>query len=1146
MITKTSNFKSSVNVKFDLDNIEIIRKYMPTPSHADSLNGILAGFNTTGARRSHIIIGPYGTGKSMLSTLLASIVTKNISENDFSLISQKFSSLDDEIYNGLLKSRDLDKKYYPVVLNGYEGKFKHSILSAILKTLSSSGIELIVPGVMTKILETVEIWQKNYPKAYKQFKALLKERNKSIDIWRLEILSQDKFEIEWFKNEFPKLTSGAEFLVDLNEDFIDQMKYIIDEMEKLNIGLFIVYDEFGRYLQSIERNEINETMQNLQDLAELTDHYNDNIHLLFITHKHLRHYFSSFDKELQNEFQRIEKRFRLYYIASDSATFYRIAENVINSIDRDSITDEKKNLTTQQLRKYAMFPQLNQVEIENLIVKHSYPVHPVALFLLPFLSSHYGQNERTLFTFLESSDSFGLIDHINNDNGYYLPYKLFNFFFPNFEEQSFEANDKSADLYKKLIQRIPELTSDELKLKIVQTITLWELCGLQGRIKLSTELLSFALDTEKEVIAKSLLELERLKGIRYNRVLGYWELFEGSAYDIDELIQESVANYRISKTKKIEILERCLTKKYFLAREYNDEKSITRFASINIVTSGDILERNFNPVLVREEKSPDALINFVLLEDSNQYDSIIKSIENYQDVASIFCINPTAFKSIEQKVTTKYIVQQLINDPDIINNDKKLKQELQLYLEDITYDIKKYLDAYLNFSQNLTWIVKGKTYQINNEIKLEEILSHLMFELYPLTPEVRNDGYNRRKINNVQLKAGYKLIEHILHNPFEKDLGIEGNGPEYLIYATVFKNNGLNLSSLDSISSNELMELRSALLLELTKGSEGSLDKLVNIMVREPFGIRKPLIPVLLVALLRDKWDQLLFYRNGMFISQLNGEHIYTMVSEPDQYQFVFMHFKDEINSFVGYLQDLFRNYINPENQGLNRPLLVISAMLNWLRDLPRYVQITRTIDSNLVALKDSIKLAEIDPKVGLEKIYEQFKDQPDLLKHMVDNLNTVYLGLEDEVKNIICNKIGVNDYSELKFWVENQQPSVLKDNQLAKSLKNNINSKEWVKNVSYDLVGVELQNWSDKTKEMFFNQLNYEFSKINMQTQTPSDSVQIQMGDGVKVIRKSKLSTKSQTLHTNVARILKNGGRNVPKEEIENIVLLLIKEFVE
>jgi hypothetical protein len=1146
MITKATNFKSSVNVKFDLDNIEILRKYMPTPSHAESLNGILAGFNTASARRSHIIIGPYGTGKSMLSTLLASIVTKNISQNDFSLISQKFSSLDDEIYNGLLQSRDLDRRYYPVVLNGYEGKFKHSILSAILKTLSLNGIELIVPGVMTKILETVENWKQNYHKTFKQFEALLKERNKSIDIWRLEILSQDKFEIEWFKNEFPQLTSGAEFLVDLNEDFIDQMKYIIDEIEKLNIGLFIVYDEFGRYLQTIERNEINETMQNLQDLAELTDHYNDNIHLLFITHKHLRHYFSSFDKELQNEFQRIEKRFKLYYIDSDSATFYRIAENVINSIDRDSITDEKKHITTQQLRKYAMFPQLNQVEIENLIVKRSYPVHPIALFLLPFLSSHYGQNERTLFTFLESSDSFGLIDHINNDKGYYLPYKLFNFFFPNFEEQNFEADNKSADLYKKMIQRVPELTNDQLKLKIIQTITLWELCGLQGRIKLSSELLSFALDIEPQVIAKSLAELERLKGIRYNRVLGYWELFEGSAYNIDDLINERAANYRISKTKKVEILEEALTKKYFLAREYNDDKSITRFASINIVTSGEILENDFNSVLIREEKSPDAIINFVLLEDSNQYDFIIKSIENYQDAASIFCINPVAFDSIEEKVTTKYIVQQLINDPDVINNDKKLKKELQLHLEDLTYDIKKYLDAYLNFSQNLTWIVKGKSYQINNEIKLEEILSQLMFELYPLTPEVRNDGYNRRKINNVQLKAGYKVIEHILHSPFEKNLGIEGNGPEYLIYATVFKNNDLKLNSLESISSNELMELRRALLFELNKGSEGSLDKLVNLMNKKPFGIRKPLIPVLLVALLRDKWDQLLFYRNGMFISQLNGEHIYSMVSEPDQYQYVYMHFENEMNSFVEYLFDLFRNYIDPENRGLNKPLLVISAMLNWLRQLPRYVQITRTIDSNLVTLKDRVRLAEIDPKEGLEKIYEQFKDQPNLLRHLIDKLNTAYLELEDDIKKIIFNKIGVNDNDELKIWIENQQPSVLKDNQLAKSLKNNLYTKDWVKNVSYDLVGVELQNWSDKTKEMFSNQLNYEYGKINKQTQTSSDSVQIQMDDGLKVIRKANLSTKSRTLHTNVARILKNGGRNVPKEEIENIVLLLIKEFVE
>src|SRR2546430_10863347 len=51
----------------------------------------------------------------------------------------------------------------------------------------------------------------------------------------------------------------------------------LEQLNKQNLGLFIAYDEFGRLIQSLELQEINETMQDLQDLAELVDHKCENL-----------------------------------------------------------------------------------------------------------------------------------------------------------------------------------------------------------------------------------------------------------------------------------------------------------------------------------------------------------------------------------------------------------------------------------------------------------------------------------------------------------------------------------------------------------------------------------------------------------------------------------------------------------------------------------------------------------------------------------------------------------------------------------------------------------------------------------------------------------------------------------------------------
>lgn len=1149
MLATNTNFKSSVNIKFDIDNVDFLKKYLPTPSHAEALQGILSGFNNPSNRRSHIVIGPYGTGKSMLGTLLASIVSKNISKDDFSFISNKFNSLDDEIYSELIKVRDNEKRYLPVILNGYEGKFKHSVLSSIQKTLAANNINIIVPGVVSKIFETIDNWKGNYPKTYKNFVQLLREENKDIDVWRIEILSQNSNEINWFRSIFPSLTSGAEFLVEFGEDFIEQVKYILDELDNQGVGLFIVYDEFGRYLQNLEYSEINETMQNLQDLAELTDHYSEDLHLLFITHKHLRHYFSSFNEEFQNEFQRIEKRFRLYYIDSDSSTFFRIAESVISSLVEK--TPKKKQIEdiTSQIRKYPLFQQLNQVEIENLIVKGTFPIHPVTLYLLPFLSSLYGQNERTLFTFLESKETNSLLEHASTNDDYYLPYKLFTYFFPSFSDVDFGEKDKVATIYKTIIKKIPDLKNKEGKNKellgIIQFITLWELCGLQSRVKLSSEFIAFSFNMGLTDIEKALVRLEDLKFIRFNRILGYWELFEGSGYDIDELVFENSQNLDMTKEKKLFVLGESLSKKYYLAREYNDTKSMTRFASLDLVPSSDILNDVFNPDSVLDSKGSDAMISLVLLDNKDNKEEVIAKINTFSNPLCLYYIHPYPLSKVEDKIIKKYTLKQMVQNDEFLKNDKNLKKEIQVHLEDVTYELNKYMQVFYDFSSEGIWIIGNQIVQVKNEIILEGYLSQLMLKYFPLTPEIRNDGYNRRKLNNVQLKAGYKVVDHIINTPYIDHIGIEGNGPEYLIYASIFKNNDFYLKRLNDIKNKELRHLRESLLRMLEEKPSGNFADLVGVMSEVPYGIRRPNIPILLVSLLRDKWDQLLFYNNEMFISQMNGEILFSMVNEPVKYQYNFLNLSDEYNDFIIFLEDTFANFIN-ENEKVIKPILVTSAMLKWLRSLPRFVQITRNDNEELISFKDTIRLSEIDPQKGLQLLFDQFSGNREKILKYVNELNDSYEDFRDEVINKLNQIIEVESYQDLKIWAKNQSPVSHKQNNLVKSILNSVDSDRWIENVAYDLVGVELRNWSDKTKEMFLVQVQSEHQKLKDTRTSFDNSIIINYQDRTKSIRKTELSTKSRTLYQNVSRILKNGGRNVPKEEIENIVLHLLEEFVE
>ena len=68
----------------------------------------------------------------------------------------------------------------------------------------------------------------------------------------------------------------------------------------------------------------------------------------------------------------------------------------------------------------------------------AYPLHPVVTLLLgPISKQRFGQNERSIFTFLNSGESFGFLSFINDDKTkpktVYTPDLLFDYLSNNLE-----------------------------------------------------------------------------------------------------------------------------------------------------------------------------------------------------------------------------------------------------------------------------------------------------------------------------------------------------------------------------------------------------------------------------------------------------------------------------------------------------------------------------------------------------------------------------------------------------------------------------------------------------------------------------------------------------------------------------------------
>ncbi|MFD1020955.1 hypothetical protein [Thalassobacillus hwangdonensis] len=1137
------SFKSSVNIKFDIGNRGFFERYLPTPSHADALYGLLKGFNEPEAPKSHIIIGPYGTGKSLIGTILSSITSDTVSNDTVSVLQEKFNKVDDDIYDELKKVQNIDKTYLPIVLNGNEGRFRVTIISSIMKKLEEQGIEIVIPGVISKIISTVEKWESDYASTYQQFLDLLHAEGKDIQLWRLEILSSNIEEIDWFKSIFPELTSGTEFIVDYKEDFIEQIKTLLDELAKRNIGLFITYDEFGRFLQTLDNELIHETMQDLQDIAELADHYIDSLQILLITHKNLRQYFNLLKEEYKDEFGRIEKRFKNYHISNDQSTFVRLTHSILNELNIISPIDNKlRNEVINSLRKYSFFPTLNQVEIEKLIVEGSFPIHPIALYLLPHLSSVFGQNERTLFTFLESNETEGLLNHVQKNDGYYLPNQLFDYFFS--DEQNLDNEDfkEIFKLYKQLVKKIPtKRDKRNLEQKILKLITLWELTGLQSTHKLNAELVAFALNSNLKKVEKSLEKLSNYKAIRYNRILGYWELFQGSSINVEEEIQLRLEETSIDTFKRKKVLNTALDKKFYIATSYNDKKSMTRFATTQFLLSTELIGDKALELNIDN----DAVINFVVLEDINEKNDVIKEIFQRSEVDVIYAVSNYSIKTIEEKIDQLIVVDDMLNDVDLIKQDKDIKSEVLLTKEDLLYEIKEYINMWTEFSSEVTWLYKGQKISITSQIKLENKLSQIMGELYPFTPEVRNDSINRRQINNVQLKAGKAVVDHILKYPYEDQFKIEGNGPDYLIYATIFKNNNFSIVDLDNIEPYDFRKMRKALVKRVKSNNQGHLSDLLNILSSSPFGIRKPLTPIYLVALLRDVWDQIMFYRNDMYVPAIDGDKLYKMIDEPEEYKFVFYNFNKDLNPFLQKIDQHFGEYKSEYVEGKPRLIQMSSALIGWLRSLPKYTQVTSHMNDELNKLKATIKRSEVDPTSTIQDLFESYHNNFEQLIVQTKDIEEFIEKQMQLIKLLILSQTNCSSSVELFAWAESQSGVVKKQNVTVKSILATKGKSDWVNQFIFNYTGISIEDWSDTTFEMLSKQISSDVKSINQSNEANARELQID-GKNVTITTDVELSTKSKTIYKNVHRMINNAGRTIPRDEVEYIIYKLVQEFVE
>lgn len=404
MISVASGFQYSVNIGYDLSSDEKLKNFIPTKSALHLLEEILLSTAETSTERSRVLIGAYGKGKSHIVLTILSILLKR----DLNLFEKMLPRLEEypKIKQCVLNYYESKNKILPVVITGSSTSLTQAFLLALQRTLSDNDMLDIMPETNYRAaISVIERWKTEFPDTYKLFEAAIET---PVSVFLDALAAYNIAAYEQFEKVYPTLTAGSVFNPFLGFDVVELYESVAKELSsKGYTGIYVVYDEFSKYLEAnITEASLSDTKM-LQDFAEKCNRSGPlQLHLMLISHKEIANYIDKLPKQKVDGWRGVSERFKHIHLNNNFSQTYEIISSVIQK-DRslwEAFIAEHRDDFADVMHRYTLHPLFSESKEElKVAVYGCYPLHPVSTFILPRLSERVAQNERTLFTFLSAS-----------------------------------------------------------------------------------------------------------------------------------------------------------------------------------------------------------------------------------------------------------------------------------------------------------------------------------------------------------------------------------------------------------------------------------------------------------------------------------------------------------------------------------------------------------------------------------------------------------------------------------------------------------------------------------------------------------------------------------------------------------------------
>ncbi len=812
---------------------------------------------------------------------------------------------------------------------------------------------------------------------------------------------------------------------DSTNSVLDELNELYNKCKKANKLLVLVIDEFGKVLEHAAKNSPEKELYFLQKLAEFVNVPDRQILLLTTLHQNFSAYAKDLSESQVNEWKKVKGRFK-------EITFVEPIEQLLHLAAQQLQDKENVQIGNNVRDLYALAKESGYIakDFSEETAMQLYPLDLFSAYTITTAIQRYGQNERSLFTFLTSKGTIS--DFEPKENTTYNLAKAYDYIYYSFYSYLKDANADSMNWssMQVALERVEGQTWDTEEellqaINIIKALGMMNLYGVAG-FRLSRESLAeYACKAMNIPNALDVIEkLEKKKIIRYAVYKDRVMLFEGTDVDLEAEIfeAEKIVARPVAFVDELNVF---FNRRISPVKAHFYQKGTPRFFDYKLYEE---------PLDIVPTGDNDGYIELIFSTNKHAIEEI-KKFSKESENALIFAYFVDTENIVDHLYNIKkynYLIDRVIKKEDLVA--VKEVQKLKEYEENLLN--KAISDNLFSYKNRVVWIFKGKEQKVASHRDFNRLLSKVCDEIYCETPVMNNELFNRHKLSSAITSARRSYLSNLIDHYTEDDLGFPEDKfpPEKTIYFSLLKNTGLhtNHDFADAPSDKGFLSVWSACenFLKSSENKARKISDLIKLLSSKPYKVKQGFLDFWIPTYLFIKRQDYALYdaSRGAYIPNVNMEFFDLLQKHPNDFEVK----KFAVDGVKLSFFNQYRRFINLGDEMTITKDSFIETMrpfLAFYNRLDDYTKHTRKFNhQSTMKFRDVLANAKDPEKAFFEDLPEALGFNQDKLKQeefiqqysniiqrAIRELRTCYTGLIDRIEERIVEGLSLQsgDYNE-------------------------------------------------------------------------------------------------------------------------------------